>query len=482
MLAKKRPKTGNAVTLRAPATSTALTPLGFDYGEVVPAAAEQLREHAARIRELGLKAAAELRQVAGRAAVAMGKELSLAKKKVRDDDRLWTEWVERECGLKIGTAENMMRLANHPNVDDARFANTFAILPASALYEVCRTSTPPVVWDSIESRLDAGDIPTIRELKAIIADAKGPVKPARVISNDNDNTAEESSDADDYATSNSAEAIWHRGFMYRAEDSAGNAPFNEPPPGFIVTNEHLMAARAAAAAWTKTAELIAAKLEPSDNAAESTPTPLDDVTVIDGKRYIKWYEHVFEHGTCHELPDDKDYLSPAWQKWRADHPTQWKWRQAEVDANGDRVRDKKGRPLPWGPWFLPDGSRAPKGIDLSSPKGKKFLATPEGQKVQAAITALMTGKPTESKPNNDKLAKSAAWLAKLNARLDKARADVARAVKHQEKIKELGAQRNGPSESRVLDITIEAQYRQKSAQERADKLQAQIAKLKAKGK
>jgi hypothetical protein len=130
---------------------------GFDYSRVVPAVADQLREHAATIRKIGYQSI-----------IDMGRELTLAKKKLRGDGKLWGEWCEPECGLKLATAENMMRVAAHP----AANRKQFAILPPAALYEIFRKSTPSAALNDIESRLEAGNVLTVREVKAVIAAAK----------------------------------------------------------------------------------------------------------------------------------------------------------------------------------------------------------------------------------------------------------------------------------------------------------------------
>jgi hypothetical protein len=72
--------------------------------------------------------------------------------------------------------------------------------------------------------------------------------------------------------------------------------------------------------------------------------------------YVREYQHIFEHGTCHLLPQTKDYESPEWKQWRDEHPNQWLWRDRKVDAEGYLARDDKGRVLRAPRYRHPDGT------------------------------------------------------------------------------------------------------------------------------
>jgi hypothetical protein len=73
----------------------------FDYGSLSPEIADALREHTARIRHQ-VKATTT-------AIVWIGRDL-LAVKQMLEHGQ-FVQWVEKECGFSIRTAQNYMRVA-----------------------------------------------------------------------------------------------------------------------------------------------------------------------------------------------------------------------------------------------------------------------------------------------------------------------------------------------------------------------------------
>jgi hypothetical protein len=84
------------------------------------------------------------------------------------------------------------------------------------------------------------------------------------------------------------------------------------------------------------------------------------------RRTVKFYRHTFMDGECHLLPDGTDYTGPEWAAWRANPANSWHYRELEVDADGCRTLDAKGRPVRPGPWLNPDGTKKPKDVDMTA--------------------------------------------------------------------------------------------------------------------
>jgi hypothetical protein len=109
--------------------------------------------------------------------------------------------------------------------------------------------------------------------------------------------------------------------------------------------------------------------------------------------YIREYQHMFEHGTCHLLPETKNYDAPEWQQWRKDHPGEWHWRDRKghwVDETHSRyliARDEQGRTIRPGPWHNPDGT----------PERYRFATPDEAKDLQARLE----GNESEPAPTDD---------------------------------------------------------------------------------
>jgi flagellar biosynthesis GTPase FlhF len=134
----------------------------FDYGELVPPIANQVKAAAERIRSGLLKSIIET-----------GKDLILVKQKLEHGQ--FGPWLEAEFGWTERTAENYMNVARK----FAEKPEIVAIFPPTALYELAAKSTPDAIRDEIVNEAKAGNVLPVRAIKSRIADARSAERQER---------------------------------------------------------------------------------------------------------------------------------------------------------------------------------------------------------------------------------------------------------------------------------------------------------------
>jgi hypothetical protein len=119
--------------------------------------AEQLNDLAAGIRA---RAAATTRVI-----IDIGRDLSEVKRRLPHG--AFTEWVIRDCGLTMRSAQNYMRATAF--VDGK--SETVALLTPASLYRLSAKSTPPAIISAVLEQLEAGHVPTECEILAMLGGA-----------------------------------------------------------------------------------------------------------------------------------------------------------------------------------------------------------------------------------------------------------------------------------------------------------------------
>jgi hypothetical protein len=146
---------GSALAVEAERPELASTAFRFDYTVVHDEIAEKMRSAAYRVHSLTRAAVVEV-----------GREL-IAVKDGHIEHGHFTEWVERECGMSIRTAQRAMAAAGIALKNDK-----LSYLPADGLLALAGRLVPEPIVTEIIGRIDAGELPTTSEIKATIAAAK----------------------------------------------------------------------------------------------------------------------------------------------------------------------------------------------------------------------------------------------------------------------------------------------------------------------
>jgi hypothetical protein len=114
----------------------------FDYGALSPGIAEALREKSGRIRHQV--------KVTATAIVWIGRDLLAAKQMLEHGQ--FVDWVAKECGFSIRTAQNYTRTAEFLGGKSA----TVALLPLAMLYRLSGKNAPPEVVAAVLDRPPLG--------------------------------------------------------------------------------------------------------------------------------------------------------------------------------------------------------------------------------------------------------------------------------------------------------------------------------------
>ena len=132
----------------------------FDYNQLAPDLALQMRGAADRVR-----------QSVRASIIDVGRELLQVKERLEHGQ--FVAWVERECQLRIKTAERRMRAADVAKNDKLSY------LPPDGLLALSARSAPATAVDAIMERIDAGEQPTAVQIKREIAVAKRQLRATR---------------------------------------------------------------------------------------------------------------------------------------------------------------------------------------------------------------------------------------------------------------------------------------------------------------
>ena len=133
----------------------------FAYGSLEPAIAKKAKEAANRIR------ASYKNSVT--AVIAIGTDLKTMKDTL--DHGAFGEWIASEFEMTSRSAQNYMNAA--------KFAvgeyETISLLPAASVYKLTAPSTPAEVRGYAVEEIAAGRLPTLREIKAQIAEVRARI-------------------------------------------------------------------------------------------------------------------------------------------------------------------------------------------------------------------------------------------------------------------------------------------------------------------
>ncbi len=133
----------------------------FDYGDLFPYVADQMRDHASRIFKIRRASVLEV-----------GRELLAAKALV--EHRYFSEWVRTACLMHIRTAERAMQAVKLVAKND-----NLSYLPPDGLLALASRSTPEPIVSKIMEEISAGVRPTAAEIKRRIAEVKSAAKRVR---------------------------------------------------------------------------------------------------------------------------------------------------------------------------------------------------------------------------------------------------------------------------------------------------------------
>lgn len=126
------------------AQASAATPTGFNYAALAAGDAEDLRQHADRLRGLISKSTAHL--------IEIGTDLIAIKARLKHGQ--FVSWVEREIGIGIRTAQSWMAVAK---LADGK-SETVSRLPPSTVRMLASKSAPPQIVEDIVARAASGDV------------------------------------------------------------------------------------------------------------------------------------------------------------------------------------------------------------------------------------------------------------------------------------------------------------------------------------
>jgi hypothetical protein len=132
----------------------------FDYGDMEPAIADDLRARADRIHTSISKTVDTI--------VAIGNELLAAKEHLVKHGQ-FRIWVEDAVGIQARTAQNYMNAAR---LAGKRKNETISHLRPAALYQLAAPSTPPQAVDAVLSRIEGGKPMSDGVVAAIVGDAR----------------------------------------------------------------------------------------------------------------------------------------------------------------------------------------------------------------------------------------------------------------------------------------------------------------------
>ena len=130
----------------------------FDYGALPATQADELRAKAKKVR----CGAATMTP----AIINIGRDLLVAKQLLPHGR--FSPWVEVECGFTARTAQNYMRVAEFA---DGK-SETVSLLAPSVIYLLASKSAPPGVVHRVLQLLEAGQVPTERDVLRILTDAR----------------------------------------------------------------------------------------------------------------------------------------------------------------------------------------------------------------------------------------------------------------------------------------------------------------------
>jgi hypothetical protein len=131
---------------------------GFDYAALAPADAIDLRERAARLRGLITKSTADM--------IVIGRDLIGIKDRL--DHGQFEDWIEREIGICIRTAQGYMAVARLANGK----SESVALLVPSTARMLAAKSSPPNIVEQVIARAGSGDFMPEASVKAMIANDK----------------------------------------------------------------------------------------------------------------------------------------------------------------------------------------------------------------------------------------------------------------------------------------------------------------------
>jgi len=150
-----------------------MAPECFEYGP---------EEDSERLRHLANKIQTHARRTTV-LAVEMGKALKEAKGKLIHGRYLG--WLEIECRLDPRTAQNLIRLADFAQ----RWGDRVYLIPASAVYELAKSSVPEKLVQYVLSAAEQGDAITVALVNTLIRAARDDA--SKPVGMDDDGTAGE---------------------------------------------------------------------------------------------------------------------------------------------------------------------------------------------------------------------------------------------------------------------------------------------------
>ncbi len=396
----------------------------IDYSPLEPQVAGELKDRGTAVRTL-------LTTIA-RSSVEVGMHILAVKENKSVPPRMFQQWVVIECGLTNPTARRRTRIARFVrDIVSERLRADVLKMSDRALDHMSRKGICPLIRSTIFEQVQNGYVPTEAEIVAMVSDHKRreiKERPAKKVKTGD--ASEEAAGPDLYdawrQSENGIRAMFvhdhfkaisklapmaavekarklerdkFRGDVFKSHLDGDQTSAAKHLVRLLdyVTGELLSRAKTLQEVASDIAEpersnlgVALQQLATAVNAlvprvnvmtkdgelkivVNNKPQTAEPDPAANGESYFIQYQHLFEHGTCHLLPKNDDYESPEWKQWRANNPYQWYWRRRELDANGDLVRDAKGKPLRPGPWLKPDGSKR-RVIDGASPEGQKIMA------------------------------------------------------------------------------------------------------------
>src|SRR5947207_5746258 len=136
------------------------TQSGFDYGALLPAVAEKLRETAAQIRY-------RRREYL----IHTGQDLLALRDQLEEGQ--FHHWIECECGLEVRTAQYAMRVARYADGLDEQERENFSRLPVAAQYLLAAPSAPASARKEVLGGLADGRSYKVDEVKQLVRGAQG---------------------------------------------------------------------------------------------------------------------------------------------------------------------------------------------------------------------------------------------------------------------------------------------------------------------
>lgn len=130
----------------------------FNYDAVPARTADEMRAAAERVRQFQRNVVIEI-----------GRQLIVIKEQI--DHGKFVDWVERECQMSIRTAQRAMQAADAVEKNDK-----LSFLPMDGLLALASRGAPRTIVDAIVKRIDAGEKPMTKEIKALIADARNAAR------------------------------------------------------------------------------------------------------------------------------------------------------------------------------------------------------------------------------------------------------------------------------------------------------------------